>query len=275
MTLSMRTELHWVLALIAACSVAFLAIGSGGWPGAAHECIGNSGCYCEAPRGGLIAQPSNTWSCLGWLVAALWMARDAARRREQRPTSAPEEPPFQGRFFSTLYILVAAFVGVGGIFFHASLTDWGGKVDIVSMYLLVGFWILYDLTRLYGWSRRRFVVVSAIASAILLIPRLVFSAITAGLAIFGALILVACLSEALIALPRSVTWAGARMSLRADRGWLAVGLGSFALAHLVQLAVPCDPTSLLQGHALLHVIEVGTLVALYLHLSALAEAPER
>jgi len=35
-----------------------------------------------------------------------------------------------------IYALVVTYSGLGAMFFHASLTDWGAKLDTASMYSL-------------------------------------------------------------------------------------------------------------------------------------------
>lgn len=260
MNLSKYTELHWVGGALAASAISFLYVGTGGWPGAAHECVAVADCYCEAQRVGLIAQPANTWSCLGWGVAGLWIAWNAARQRECRAPLDPELDPYQRSFYTGIYALVVFSLVPGGMFFHASLTDWGGKLDIVSMYLLVNFWLFYNLARSFRWSRTTFLIAYATTTAILLVPRVIYSAIDIGLSLFVGLIFLALTSE---------IW----LASAPHRRWVWVGLGSFVFAHLVQAALPCDPNSLFQPHAVLHVIEVVPLVAFYFHFFGAARLP--
>lgn len=252
MSLSNYSELRWVGGALAVSAVSFLYVGTGGWPGTTHECVALANCYCEAPQAGLIAQPANTWSCLGWAAAGLWIAWDAARRRERRVQIDPEDGTYRSSFYTRLYALVVIFLVPGGMFYHASLTDWGGKLDILSMYLLVNFWIFFNLARSFHWSRLTFLVTFLATTAVLIVPRVVFSAIDVGLMIFVGLILFALITEIWIA-------------RRPRRRWVWVGLGFFVFAHLVQAAMPCNPESFLQPHAVLHLIEVVSLVAFYIH----------
>ncbi len=252
MTLRGYGEVWWTGLALAATGVLLLYVGTGGWPGAIHECVALGTCYCEAPRPGLIAQPANTVSCLGWAVAGLWIAWDAGRRRKRNSAPDSELHPFASWFYTGLYALVVVGLVPGGVFFHASLTDWGGKLDILSMYLLVDFWIFYNLARAFRWSKTAFVTAYLAATTVLLIPRVVYSAVEIGLLIFGGLIVLGLLVEVRIARRHSLRWVG-------------IGLGGFGLAHLVQAALPCDPDSLLQPHAALHLIETVSLLAFYMH----------
>jgi hypothetical protein len=250
--LAKYSELCWVGGLLATSAILFLCVGGGGWPGAVHECVALASCYCEAPRPGLIAQPSNTWSCLGWAAAGFWIAWDAARRRER--DTRPEETPgaYKGSFYTGLYALIVVSLVPGGMFFHASLTDWGGKLDILSMYLLVNFWIFYNLAHWFEWSNGRFLVSYLASTTVLLVPRVIFSAVEIGLLIFVGLILFALVVEI-------------RIHRTRHRRWVWIGLVAFGVAHVVQVALPCDPRSLFQPHAVLHLIEVITLIAFYFH----------
>ncbi len=253
MTRSKHRELWWAGATIGASTAVFLYLGLDGWPGAAHACVAIANCYCEAPRAGPIAQPANTWSCLGWAALGLWIAWDSEQRREHGSSPDSELRPFASSFYAGLYAAIVILLALGGMLFHSSLTEWGAKLDIVSMYLFVNFWIVYQLARSYSWSRRTFLCAYLGATALLLVPRVVFGSEDTGLAIFGALLAFAVATE---------FWISRSPHLR----WIWLGLGAFGFAHLIQAVLPCDPDSLLQPHAVLHLIEVVPPVALYIHL---------
>lgn len=252
MILEKYPELGWVGGMLVMSAILFLYVGAGGWPGTVHECVALASCYCESPRPGLIAQPSNTWSCLGWAAAGIWIAWDAARRRERDARQEEMSGAYKGSFYTGLYALVVVSLVPGGMFFHASLTDWGGKLDILSIYLLVNFWIFYNLAHRFQWSKGTFIVSYLVVTMVLLVPRVVFSAVEIGLLIFVGLILFAVVIEI-------------RTDRTRRRRWVWIGLGGFVSAHVIQVALPCDPRSLFQPHAVLHLIEVITLFAFYFH----------
>jgi hypothetical protein len=161
-------------------------------------------------------------------------------------------------FYPALYACVVTYSGVGAAFFHASLTDWGGKLDSASMVLSFGFWLIYNVTRVFGLSQRQFIALFLGLTAALLVPRVVFG--TLGFEIFAGLATATLLSEALVA----------RSSLRVQRRWLWVSLILYVPAlgvwWLSLSGHPlCDPASLLQGHALWHVITALSPGALYLY----------
>ena len=146
-----------------------VALALADWPGAPNHCLLQGDCYCEAPRPGPIAQPANTWSLLGFAIASLWVAWRAGRDRLN--TSAPY---LRDRFYPGLYAGTVAFMGVGAALFHASLTNWGGAVDVLSMLGQVCYLLYYNLRSLYGWSRSRFLTAYLVTIAVVITPRVPF-----------------------------------------------------------------------------------------------------
>src|SRR5262249_28929859 len=99
-----------------------------------------------------IRQVENTWLNLyalgtGTLVGIfMWCQR---RRREDNPGEFASD---QNRMRTTdwaplLYLPALIFLGLGSMWFHASLVDWGGFFDQASMYLFAGYLWFYTLTR--------------------------------------------------------------------------------------------------------------------------------
>jgi hypothetical protein len=123
-----------------------------GWPGAPDSCTltDPNGCFCEAydpgavqARAGGVRQPSNTWFNLYALATASLVAVQvsADRRRPSGTVFAPGVIP-------DVYVFVVLFLGLGSMWFHGSLTVWGGVVDAVSMYLFTAFLIAFAVFRL-------------------------------------------------------------------------------------------------------------------------------
>jgi hypothetical protein len=102
-----------------------------------------------------------------------------------------------GGFYPALYARIVTYSGVGAAFFHASLTDWGGKLDLASMVLSFGFWLMYNVTRVFAFSQKQFTALFLGLAAALLVPRVVFGIL--GFEIFAGLVAAVLLSEVLVA----------------------------------------------------------------------------
>jgi hypothetical protein len=248
-----------VLAVGSGLCVAFAAAG---WPGKPNYCLLEGDCYCEAPRPGPIAQPANTWSLLGFGVAGLWVAW-----RSGRDHAVTRAPYLRSRFYPGLYASALAFMGPGAALFHASLTDWGGAVDILSMLGWICFLLYYNITALYDWSRSRFLTAYLVTIAIAITPRLFFG--PAGVPLFSLLLLAWLASETLIGRPAGTL--GIHHQVERRRRYLWASLVTNLLALFIWSGSHaggwlCDPSSLLQGHAVWHVLNAVAGALLYPYL---------
>ena len=258
--------------LVFALLVLFVSFGAvgfaarAGWPGAPNHCVLDGDCYCEAARPGPVAQPANTWSLLPFSLAGLGLALHSGRARQRRVVS-PANRMSGTSFYPALYCGIVTFMGPGGAFFHASLTDWGGAVDVLSMFLWINFLIVYDLTSIYRWRRLRFLAVYLGSTAVFMLPRVLYG--PAGVPLFAVAFGFWLLIELVIALP------GRMPSIRRpgyrDRYWLlayatvsVAALGIWAASH--GGGPLCKPDSLVQGHAVWHVLNAIAFVLLYRYL---------
>lgn len=237
------------LAGSAAGYAALFWAGRGGWRGAPNDCVLAGDCYCELIRPGAIAQPANTGSALAFTAVGVWIAWRALGR------GGPRNPMHRTRLFPALYALLVALVGPGTMALHATVTRWGGQADSISMYLLGLFFVLYALHRLGRLSEGAFLPAWALAAALLAASKLLRLVPTEPL--FGALLLSGLYLERR-AFPRGP----------APRLWAAAGLGAAAFLIWCLSHGPgplCVPDSLLQGHAVWHVLTALAAGAMYLH----------
>jgi len=259
----------WTLGASAAGIALFLALGVAGWPGfTPNGCRGTEPrptCFCERPRPGLVAQPANTWSNLGFVAVGLAIAAAADRRRLQR---RPANPLTRTRFYPGAFAVTTALLGPGSMFLHGSLTREGGTVDVASMYLFAGLLLAYSAMRLFRLSRRAFGgVFAAVAGTLIALQ------VSVGLfveLVFGLLLLAFGAAEGML------RWR--RPELRADRRPLLGAAALFGLAFAVW--VPslsggplCDPESLLQGHAVWHLLCAASAGSVFLYLASERERP--
>ncbi len=201
-------------------------------------------CFCEAIQEGVVRQPANTWSSLAFIAVALWVAgRHVRRLKTGRPPLSRAE----------LSILVGslAIVGLGSAFYHASLTFVGQVIDVSGMYLIATFILLHRIGPKWGlspaWSIFGFVGLNAaLMLAQVTTPSLRRLA-------FGVLLVSALLVEG--------------RASRKGRKWLAMGASLMAVAFVIWLLdlwrVVCAPDSLLQGHAVWHLLGAGAAACLY------------
>ncbi len=248
--------------VVAVATAALFALGRDGWPGAPNGCIGRDTCFCEAFHEGPVKQPANTWSNLGFVLVGLAIAaqRDADRRKpdarlEGRPLASSDYPV-------TLLALVTGLLGPGSMALHASMTWWGGRLDVGSMYLWASFPLAYSLGRALRWSPLDFTL-AYLALASVLVASL-FSPPAWSDAVFGVLVAGIGGAQLLVRLRRP--------DLRYDARWLAAAGLCFGLAFALWLpsrrstGALCAPDSWLQGHAAWHLLCGTATGCMYLHL---------
>lgn len=197
-------------------------------------------CFCEAIRESLVRQPANTWSSLGFVAVAGWAAmRSARRRRYGLSTLALGEM----RLLSASLVLV----GLGSAFYHASLTFAGQVVDVAGMYLVATFILLHRLGPRFNLSPLRGALGFVIVNAALMVGQVTTPSVRRP--VFASLLALALIVE----------WRASR----SGRRWLGAGALIMGAAFLVwvvdQQQLVCVPDSLLQGHAVWHLL--GALAA--------------
>ena len=206
-------------------------------------------CFCEAIGSGSVAQPANAWSSLAFVLAGLWIAHassESSGKTEARNRMV-SEPAYR-----RLYGYALAAIGLGSYFYHASLTFAGQVCDMSGMYLLITFALLYGAAR-----------VTRIHTGVAMVAYIVWNAVLLGFQVafpdlrryvFALLVLgVLCLEA------RYRRDSGAKI----ESGWLSRGAVLLGLAFLIWVLditkVVCSPESIMQGHALWHVL--GALAA--------------
>jgi hypothetical protein len=141
--------------------VPFLIFVAAGWPGEHNTCMDerpNDGCFCEhynradVLRGVPgVRQPVNTWFNLYAIFTALLVACVVTydRKTYGESTSKPNLIS-SNSWMPDLYIFAVLFLGLGSMWFHASLTAWGGTLDGMSMFVYASFLIFYSVRRLWN-----------------------------------------------------------------------------------------------------------------------------
>jgi hypothetical protein len=201
-------------------------------------------CFCEVPRAGqLILQPANSWSSLGFVAVGFWIILVASRRDSRTP--------FAG-IPAVWFALTAILIGVGSFLLHATLTLWGQFWDVVGMYLFSAFTLTYAFRRWRALGDPAAVLLY-LALCTVLIGFLI--AIPETRRWLFAVVLVADIAvELTFARPKrpgvEVRWYLYGIVLQAT---------AFAIWILDLTRTWCDAESLIQGHAVWHLLNAAAL----------------
>jgi len=255
-------ELALAFALAAIATGALFAAGRGGWHGRPDGCLVDGQCFCERDRGGLVRQPANTLSNLGFVAVGLGIAAQLGTERRRGCLPRPGNPMTETRFYPGFYAALTALLGPGSMALHASLTWWGSVLDLLSMDAYVAFLFAYAVTR---W--RRLGIASFLGVYVALVATLLSVKLVAGRGseAFGAA------ATAALAVEIRIRRSGRRV---ADPRWLAAAVVVFLAAFAIWLGSHnggplCDPDSWLQGHGVWHLL--GAVAALCLYAYARSE----
>lgn len=201
-------------------------------------------CFCELPRTGmLLLQPANTWSSFGYVfIGSLMLV--LPYERDQASALSPVVARTLG--------VTAIIVGVGSGLLHATLTLWGQFFDVLGMYLVGSFLLVSAIAR---WRRipdgaaiaLYIALCTALVSLLLVLPEV-------RRWLFAVVLILAIVIELIFARRRRP---GARIAFYIG-GLLATAV-AFLIWVLDQNGVVCTPRSLLQGHAVWHLLGAASL----------------
>jgi len=209
----------------------------------AASCMPDS-CFCEAIRADGIKQPANAWSSLAFVVVAV-LVLVRWRRRPSAPRAA----------YPLLYAFTLVVVGLGSAYFHATLSFRGQFVDVLGMYLIATFALLYGISQLRALPGA--LLVGAYIAANALLAMLLYWLPVYRRPVFGLLIVAVLFVEILIRRRKEHRSATRHLSFAAAIMGLA-----FVIWILDFTRTVCQPASWLQGHAVWHVL--GAIAAWYL-----------
>ncbi len=237
----------------AVVSGGLLALGI--WRGWLGPDVGRGANFCEAARGWAVRQPANTYSNAGFVVAGLLIAWHAGVREKVGTTLSAH------RHLATAMACLVVLLGPASAAMHATQSAIGGHLDLLSMYLVASFAVAYATMR---WLRGGLWLLSAtFAGGVAFcevvglwgagIPVVMYS----GNAAFALLLVVATVVEVRIM---------RRGETRVQRGYAYAALASILTAFAIWNATKawlCNPHSLIQGHAIWHVLDAAATYFLY------------
>lgn len=209
--------------------------------------------FCEHAREGLIKQPSNSFSNLGFSIAGLAIAWLAFRNKFDA-VNRMTRTAFYPIFYSSIVILL----GAGSFAMHATNTSWGGFFDLLSMFLFSSFVISYALMRWFKLSEFKFFLIYfsivLFCSCLHLsdLNKTVIVVVRPDEIVFASCLIAATVLELLMKYKRGN---------EIEAKWGLLGVGSLIVAFIIwnlsrtQDSLFCDPNSLIQGHAMWHLLD--------------------
>ena len=235
--------------IVSALTVGSLSILSARWEGLSQAtCVPN--CFCEAVRpNGPLRQPVNTWSSIAFILAGTWLfavINGGAKKHGPRFENA----------YAKLLAICSIIIGIGSAFLHASLTLAGQFLDVLGMYLLATFMLLYACERLILWRTTSTFFVFVILNVGLAI--LLITVPESRRYVFAILIVLAVLLEVMVRRYRKP---------HILKKWWNAGLALLSLAYVIWILdnqrVLCWPYSLIQGHSIWHISGAIAIILLY------------
>ena len=215
-------------------------------------------CFCERIRAGAIRQPVNTWSNLAFILVGLLVVGLATGDVCQASSSGTSNPMRTRFVYPAVYGMATILIGAGSMFYHASLAFAGQVVDVISMYLLTSFMLLYNLSRMRRMGNRAFVTCYLLANVVLAYLAIRWPVLRRYA--FLALVLGVLVSE---------TTVRRRRRPQVNAAFLVAALASLAMACAVWIldvtGAICSPNSWIQGHALWHVLMAALIGFIYLY----------
>lgn len=203
-------------------------------------------CFCERLHAGVIRQPINTWSNLGFVFAGVLALATAVHDFTFVRYRCHANPMRAHWIYPIIYGTAAILIGIGSMVYHSSLAFFGQVIDVIAMYLLTSFMVLYNVSRLRWVRGGVFFLIYVLANVALGYASIHWPVLRRY--IFVVLLLAVLASEIVVR---------RRRQSKSNVSYFVVALVNLVLACASWILditrVICLPDSWLQVHALWHV----------------------
>lgn len=203
------------------------------------------GCFCERPnQNSPIRQTANTISSLGYIFSgALALTSSKNARRFSRG-------------HAVIFGASSLVIGIGSAFYHASLTFTGQFFDVLGMFMLATLMLVYAFERI--WGLRFAATVGLYLTIVLFLSLLQISLPDTRRFVFALALIIALFFEARYLKQQTPIIATKKLRL---------GITLLAVAYVIWILdntrIVCFETSLMQGHALWHLLGAASVWLLY------------
>lgn len=215
------------------------------------------GCFCEASSGRFPEQVANAISSFAFIFLGIW-----ALLSTREPPAGTRE-----RALTPYFAVTMLFLGISSFYYHATLSFIGQFLDIFSMYTFGLLLLLGALYRSGQLAGRLAAVLFGVSTVALAITQYLFP--EARRILFALVLLPGIVLE----LTPLVTGYSPRSS---RVRFVYAGVGALVLAYAVwvldQNRIVCDPYSIVQGHAIWHVLTALAAYMIFLHYRQTAHA---
>jgi hypothetical protein len=201
----------------------------------------SSHCFCEALSPTGLVQPINSFSSLAFVLAGIAGILVWTKMKDRKDILEAT--------LILAFSLILMFIGFSSFYYHANLSFIGQFLDIFSMYLFGTLLTVGALVRRGKLSGRNAIILFIAINIMLGVFQYVYP--EARRILFALILLPGIVLELL---PGTVGGAWARQKMK----YLLIGIGLLIGAYVIwildQNNIVCWPGSLIQGHAVWHIL---------------------
>ena len=203
------------------------------------------GCFCELPNyNSPIRQRANTISSLGYIFSGMFALIPS---KEMRRFSFGH---------AVIFGVSCLIIGLGSAFYHASLTFTGQFFDVLGMFMLATLMLVYAFERI--WNLRFAATRGLCLALILFLSVLQISLPDTRRFVFAIVLVIALLFEAYYLKQKTPIIAANKLRLGIILLAIAFIIWTFDIARIL-----CIQTSLIQGHAIWHLLGAASVWLLF------------